>query len=102
MAASRSLFRINPYAWLLNAAASVAFNASSSGSMLSQSVMSADEVLRNAQLALKRAKRLGTTQVYEPTEAQVARRRFSIETELRCAIENDDLTLAFHPLTISC
>ena len=66
--------------------------------LLSQSVMSADEVLRNAQFALKRAKRLGTTQIYEPTQAQVARRRFSIETELRVAIETDDLTLAFHPL----
>ena len=66
--------------------------------MLSQGVMSADEVLRNAQFALKRAKQEGTTQVYEPTEAQVARRRFSIETELRCAIETEALTLAFHPL----
>ncbi|MGE0178339.1 MAG: putative bifunctional diguanylate cyclase/phosphodiesterase [Sphingomonas sp.] len=66
--------------------------------MLSQSVMSADEVLRNAQFALKRAKQTGTTQVYEPIEAQVARRRFSMETELRCAIEAEALTLAYHPL----
>ncbi len=66
--------------------------------LLSQGVMSADEVLRNAQFALKRAKQEGIAQVYEPTEAQVARRRFSIETELRCAIEAEALTLAFHPL----
>lgn len=65
---------------------------------LSQGVMSADEVLRNAQFALKRAKQEGKTQVYEATEANAARRRFSIETELRCAIEAEALTLAFHPL----
>jgi diguanylate cyclase (GGDEF)-like protein len=66
--------------------------------VLSRGVTSADEVLRNAQFALKRAKRLGTTQVYEPIQAAAVRRRFSIETELRCAIETDALTLAYQPL----
>jgi len=66
--------------------------------ILSKSVNSADEVLRNAQFALKGAKRTGTTQIYEPTQAQAVRRRFSIETELRCAIESGDLTLAYQPL----
>ena len=33
--------------------------------VLNRGVSSADEVLRNAQFALKRAKRIGTTQVYE-------------------------------------
>jgi len=66
--------------------------------ILTQSVGSADEVLRNAQFALKGAKRTGTTQVYEPTQAQEVRRRFSIETELRVAIESGDLRLAYQPL----
>jgi predicted signal transduction protein with EAL and GGDEF domain len=66
--------------------------------ILNRTVTSADEVLRNAQFALKRAKRLGTTQVYEPIQAAAVRRRFSIETELRCAIETDALTLAYQPL----
>jgi diguanylate cyclase (GGDEF)-like protein len=66
--------------------------------ILNQSVGNADEVLRNAQFALKGAKRTGTTQVYEPTEAQAVRRRFSIETELRVAIEAGNLTLAYQPL----
>ncbi|MDQ4088273.1 MAG: bifunctional diguanylate cyclase/phosphodiesterase [Pseudomonadota bacterium] len=66
--------------------------------VLNRTVTSADEVLRNAQFALKRAKRLGTTQVYEPIQAAAVRRRFSIETELRCAIEADALTLAYQPL----
>jgi diguanylate cyclase (GGDEF)-like protein len=66
--------------------------------ILNQGVNSADEVLRNAQFALKRAKKLGTTQIYEPIQAQAVRRRFSLETELRCAIEAEQLTLAFQPL----
>ena len=57
-----------------------------------------EEVLRNAQFALKRAKASGRTQLYEPDQAQAARRRFSIETELRRAIEADRLVLAFQPL----
>ncbi|HEY0626621.1 MAG TPA: EAL domain-containing protein [Allosphingosinicella sp.] len=59
---------------------------------------SAEELLRNAQFALKRAKLFGQVQVYEPGQAQVVRRRFSIETELRRAIEAGQLSLAFQPL----
>jgi diguanylate cyclase (GGDEF)-like protein len=66
--------------------------------ILNQGVGSADEVLRNAQFALKRAKDRGATEVYEPIEAQAVRRRFSIETELRVAIETEALSLAFQPL----
>ena len=66
--------------------------------VINRGVTSADEVLRNAQFALKRAKRSGTTQVYEPIQAAAVRRRFSIETELRCAIEAELLTLAYQPL----
>lgn len=58
----------------------------------------AEEVLRNAQFALKRSKQSGTVQIYEPNQAQAARRRFSIETELRRAIEGNQLTLAYQPL----
>ncbi|WP_114953359.1 putative bifunctional diguanylate cyclase/phosphodiesterase [Sphingosinicella terrae] len=66
--------------------------------ILNLGVSNADEVLRNAQFALKRAKRLGSTQVYEPIQAAAVRRRFSIETELRCAIEAEELKLAYQPL----
>jgi diguanylate cyclase (GGDEF)-like protein len=58
----------------------------------------AEEALRNAQFALKRAKGSGQVQIYEPNQARAARRRFSIETELRRAIEADELRLAFQPL----
>ena len=66
--------------------------------VLNHGVSGADEVLRNAQFALKRSKAIGITQVYEPIEAAAVRRRFSIETELRCAIEAEALTLAYQPL----
>jgi diguanylate cyclase (GGDEF)-like protein len=66
--------------------------------MLTPAVSGAEEVLRNAQFALKRAKHVGVTQVYEPVEAQAVRQRFTLETELRRAIEADELTLAFQPL----
>ena len=41
----------------------------------------AEEVLRNAQFAMKRAKTSGQVQIYEPTMPCAARRRFSIETD---------------------
>jgi diguanylate cyclase (GGDEF)-like protein len=66
--------------------------------LLSGSVELAEEVLRNAQFALKCSKQSGRPQVYEARQAKAARRRFSIETELRRAIEADDLKLAFQPL----
>ncbi len=58
----------------------------------------AADLVRNAQLALKRAKQSGRIEIYRPGEVTAARRRLSLETELRRAIENDDLTLAFQPL----
>ncbi|MGS1016818.1 putative bifunctional diguanylate cyclase/phosphodiesterase [Allosphingosinicella humi] len=67
-------------------------------SLLTDQVELAEEVLRNAQFALKRSKQSGLVQVYEPNQARVARRRFSIETELRRAIEANQLTLAYQPL----
>jgi diguanylate cyclase (GGDEF)-like protein len=66
--------------------------------LLSGSEALAEEVLRNAQFALKRSKASGAVQIYEPNQARAARRRFSIETELRRSIEQGDLTLAYQPL----
>ena len=66
--------------------------------MLTRSVELSEEVLRNAQFALKGSKQTGRAEIYEPTQAQAARHRFSIETELRRAIEANQLTLAFQPL----
>ncbi len=57
-----------------------------------------EELFRNAQFALKQAKAAGKPQVYEPKEASAARRRFSIETELRRALDKDRLKLFYQPL----
>lgn len=58
----------------------------------------AEELFRNAQFAVKQAKQCGRPQIYEPKEASLARRRFSIETELRRALDKDQLTLCYQPL----
>jgi diguanylate cyclase (GGDEF)-like protein len=58
----------------------------------------AEELFRNAQFAVKQAKQTGKPQVYEPKEASLARRRFSIETELRRALDKDQLKLFYQPL----
>jgi diguanylate cyclase (GGDEF)-like protein len=58
----------------------------------------AEELFRNAQFAVKQAKQTGKPQVYEPKEASLARRRFSIETELRRALDKDQLQLFYQPL----
>ena len=57
-----------------------------------------EELFRNAQFAVKQAKQAGKPQVYEPREASAARRRFSIETELRRALDRDQLKLFYQPL----
>ena len=55
-------------------------------------------LFRNAQFAVKQAKAAGCPQVYHAEEASQARRRFSIETELRHALEKDELKLFYQPL----
>src|SRR5687768_6946535 len=57
-----------------------------------------EELFRHAQFAVKQAKMVGKPQVYEPKEASAARRRFSIETELRRALDKDQLKLFYQPL----
>jgi diguanylate cyclase (GGDEF)-like protein len=57
-----------------------------------------EELFRNAQFAVKQAKLAGIPQVYEPKQATEARRRFSIETELRRALDKDQLQLFYQPL----
>jgi diguanylate cyclase (GGDEF)-like protein len=68
------------------------------GVALMQGGQEAEELFRNAQFAVKQAKQVGRPQVYEPKEASAARRRFSIETELRRALDKDQLKLSYQPL----
>jgi diguanylate cyclase (GGDEF)-like protein len=68
------------------------------GVALMNSGQDAEELFRNAQFAVKQAKEVGKPQVYEPKQATEARRRFSIETELRRALDKDQLELFYQPL----
>ncbi|HEX6741485.1 MAG TPA: bifunctional diguanylate cyclase/phosphodiesterase, partial [Sphingomicrobium sp.] len=68
------------------------------GVALMHAAQDPEELFRNAQFAVKQAKLAGCPQVYEPKQATEARRRFSIETELRRALDRDQLKLFYQPL----
>jgi len=68
------------------------------GVALMQAGQDPEDLFRNAQFAVKQAKISGRPQVYEPKQATKARRRFSIETELRRALDRDQLQLFYQPL----
>ncbi|UUL84332.1 putative bifunctional diguanylate cyclase/phosphodiesterase [Sphingomonas qomolangmaensis] len=58
----------------------------------------AEELVRHAQFAVKRSKKTGRTEVYQTRAFDLARQEFGIETELRRAIDNGALRLAFQPI----
>ena len=68
------------------------------GVALMQPDQDAEELFRNAQFAVKQAKQSGKPEIYEAKQASLARRRFSIETELRRALDKDQLELFYQPL----
>jgi diguanylate cyclase (GGDEF)-like protein len=57
-----------------------------------------EDLIRNAQFAVKRAKMSGRTELYHTRAFDLAREQFSIETELRRAIENGDMRLNYQPI----
>lgn len=57
-----------------------------------------EDVIRHAQVAMKRAKSTGQTEAYQPLALDSARAEFAIETALRRAIENNELTMVFQPI----
>ncbi|WP_235536432.1 MULTISPECIES: putative bifunctional diguanylate cyclase/phosphodiesterase [unclassified Sphingomonas] len=66
--------------------------------MMTSGVDAAEDLIRNAQFAMKRAKQSGHAELFQAGDSATARQRFSLETELRRAIERDQLHLAFQPL----
>lgn len=57
-----------------------------------------DNMIRQAQFAMKRAKRSGRPEIYATRALDYARAQFSIETELRRAIDQGELELNFQPI----
>lgn len=57
-----------------------------------------DDVVRKAQAAVKIAKRSGKVEIYRNGVLKEAQRRFSVESRLRSALAQGELTLAFQPL----
>jgi diguanylate cyclase (GGDEF)-like protein len=56
------------------------------------------DVLRHAQIALKRAKQTKKFELFSADKLDKACRRFSLETDLRRALERDELALHYQPL----
>ncbi len=63
-------------------------------------VHSAEQAIRNADLAMYRAKETGRScmQVFDDTMSMKTRRRIDLERALREAIDNDDLNVAYQPI----
>lgn len=61
---------------------------------------SSDELIRDSELAMHRAKRDGTgrTELYQPVAKEVARDRLLLESDLRRACERDQLFLVYQPI----
>ncbi|HEU0044393.1 MAG TPA: bifunctional diguanylate cyclase/phosphodiesterase [Sphingomonas sp.] len=58
----------------------------------------AEELIRHAQFAMKRAKTTGRTEIYLAQAFTIARAQFAMETALRSAIEDRRLRLTFQPI----
>lgn len=85
-----SPFRLSDYEIRVSCAIGVAFgNATTEQSA---------DVIRHAQVAMKRSKATKQDEAYQPRALDSARAEFAEETALRRAIENGDLTLAFQPI----
>lgn len=63
-----------------------------------ETVDEAEDLIRHAQFAMKRAKKSGRTEIYHSQAFDLARQQFGIETELRRAIDNGALSLNFQPI----
>nr|AGU11807.1 EAL domain [uncultured organism] len=57
-----------------------------------------EDLIRHAQFAVKRAKKSGRVEYYHTRAFDIAREQFGIETELRRAVENGEMTLSYQPI----
>ena len=85
-----SPFRLSDFEIQITCSIGIALGADNQGE--------AENLVRNAQFAVKRSKATGRTEVYQTRAFDVARSQFGMETELRRAIEAGTLRLAFQPI----
>ena len=83
-------FRLSDYEIRVSCAVGIAFG--------DADTPDSEDVIRHAQVAMKRSKASGDPETYQALALDSARAEFALETELRRAIENGDLTLAFQPI----
>ena len=65
---------------------------------------SAEEMLKDAELAMYHSKRIGGDRidVYKPAMRARKTDRLTLESELRRAIERQEITILYQPIVISC
>jgi diguanylate cyclase (GGDEF)-like protein len=61
-------------------------------------IVEPEDLVRHAQFAVKRAKKTAKAEVYNHSTFDIVRTQFGIETQLRRAIENGEMELAFQPI----
>ena len=83
-------FRLSEYELRVSCAIGIAF-----GDAL---VGNAEDVIRHAQVAMKKSKVTKSAEAYQPRALDSAREEFAMETALRRAIENDQLNLVYQPI----
>lgn len=83
-------FRLSEYEIRVSCSVGIAFG--------SAEISDAEDLIRNAQFAVKRAKSTGMIEIYQSQAYNQAREQFGMETELRRAIEGGDLRLAYQPI----
>jgi diguanylate cyclase (GGDEF)-like protein len=84
-------FRLTDYEISVDCAIGIAFGSDAVAG-------EAQELIRHAQFAAKRAETTGQVERYETRAFSVARAQFGMETELRRAIEQRQLRLRFQPI----
>lgn len=89
-AALTSPFRLSDFEIRVDCAVGIALGADNDGDP--------EDLVRNAQFAVKSAKKTGRTEVYQTRTFDIAREQFGMETELRRAIDCGALTLNFQPI----
>lgn len=83
-------FRLSDFEIRIDCAIGIAFGSKFHGD--------SEDLVRNAQIALKRSKQSGRTETYHPGAFHIAREQFGLETGLRRAIETEALALHFQPI----